>query len=632
MKVHNTNDDLVVDFDDSISQTSETKTFKDDVDASASAAPAARAETKRRRQSVAAAHGLPNGVTHHFFLSHKKIHSQHGKVPAEIARSLKDSLELMGFVGWFDVDNLKVISKDALARGVSECATMIVLLNDETADSEWCRFEWETAAALKIPIKVVVDLERGNKQELLKRCLADYPALTSHQWLEYIERYRRDCIMEMCDFLHAEAVDDGASSVADSEEAALLSRGGGGDDDDDDAERGGGGAPSSSKRDAASRVFDPAFERLMLVAGVPLQFDARTPKWAPRWVAVSVAIRVWLGACALAMTVYTEGPAYTDPAAHVAFATMLWEPLLVHALIRPVLNGTTFSDALRLTKNGTGQELRREVTETTRWAAKEIYKQLPPVIVIVPLAVGHLYLRSWYLAHARPWPRVFGATVGVSFCVLPVQIVFSGLTLWGLFFVVLVVARIPCEAAFDSLHPQIAQLGLRRFFKVNKTGRLIVKKADLVAFQEKFNQAVERYLRLTASLWKLQLGVLALHAPSFLMPLSLAVREVDVAALEWPHHLRFVLINVISLQAVATYLVIAPFVCCTLPMRRLQRAASRIVAEDPAHTLVLRECIFRDDLTFRIGGVVGVTNPVVVGISGALVLSYLPWLWVKNVF
>ena len=89
MKVHNTNDDLVVDFDDSISQTSETKTFKDDGDASASAAPAARAETKRRRQSVAAAHGLPNGVTHHFFLSHKKIHSQHGKVPAEIARSLK---------------------------------------------------------------------------------------------------------------------------------------------------------------------------------------------------------------------------------------------------------------------------------------------------------------------------------------------------------------------------------------------------------------------------------------------------------------------------------------------------------------------------------------------------------------
>ena len=34
-------------------------------------------------------------------------------------------------------------------------------------------------------------------------------------------------------------------------------------------------------------------------------------------------------------------------------------------------------------------------------------------------------------------------------------------------------------------------------------------------------------------------------------------------------------------------------------MQRLQHTASRIVADDPAHTAFLTQCIYRDDLTFR---------------------------------
>ena len=53
---------------------------------------------------------------------------------------------------------------------------MIVLINDESHLSDWCTFEWETARELEVPIRVVVDLERGNKAECLAHA-ASFPGL-----------------------------------------------------------------------------------------------------------------------------------------------------------------------------------------------------------------------------------------------------------------------------------------------------------------------------------------------------------------------------------------------------------------------------------------------------------------------
>ena len=53
---------------------------------------------------------LPPGVDYHFFLSHKKQHSVYGGVPAQIARNLHDSLELLDYNGWLDVDKLTKIT------------------------------------------------------------------------------------------------------------------------------------------------------------------------------------------------------------------------------------------------------------------------------------------------------------------------------------------------------------------------------------------------------------------------------------------------------------------------------------------------------------------------------------------
>ena len=64
---------------------------------------------------------LPEQRTHHCFLSHKKAHSQFGSVPGQVAKNIHDSLELLGFASWFDIDALKNISKTALRDGIRGC-------------------------------------------------------------------------------------------------------------------------------------------------------------------------------------------------------------------------------------------------------------------------------------------------------------------------------------------------------------------------------------------------------------------------------------------------------------------------------------------------------------------------------
>ena len=110
---------------------------------------------------------LPPEKSWHYFLSHKKQHSVFGGVPEQIARNFHDSLELLGYKGWFDVDNLKRIQQEDLRRAISQCCSLIIVLHDETMDSEWCAYEWQCAKELGVPCKVIVDMERASKAVLL---------------------------------------------------------------------------------------------------------------------------------------------------------------------------------------------------------------------------------------------------------------------------------------------------------------------------------------------------------------------------------------------------------------------------------------------------------------------------------
>jgi hypothetical protein len=102
-----------------------------------------------------------------YFLSHKKAHSRDGLVPRQIAKNLHDSLCLLGHSGWFDVDHLERITKEDLTAAIRQSASLIVLLNDETTDSDWCLHEWACAQQCNLPVKVIVDMERCSKKTAL---------------------------------------------------------------------------------------------------------------------------------------------------------------------------------------------------------------------------------------------------------------------------------------------------------------------------------------------------------------------------------------------------------------------------------------------------------------------------------
>ena len=172
-------------------------------------------------------HKTQHLVKYQYFLSHKKHHSVHGGVPGQIARNIHDNLTLMGYSGWFDVDNLELINEEELRVSIAECGSIIILFNDETCDSEWCRFEWRIAAELHLPFKVVVsavirtergwdesliclslpvrrqiDMERCSKKFALETLRNHAPAsVLAHQLSELTERHRRDCLVELGSFL-----------------------------------------------------------------------------------------------------------------------------------------------------------------------------------------------------------------------------------------------------------------------------------------------------------------------------------------------------------------------------------------------------------------------------------------------
>ena len=155
----------------------------------------------------------PGGSDYWYFLSHKKEHSQHGRVPALIAQSLHDSLHQLGYRGWFDVDDLAEISRERIESAIEKCACMIVLLNDETHRSEWCQLEWLAAAEHNLPVKVILDLERcGSKADALRSVSSAHPSLMLYQWSDYTDRHRRACLAELCD--HLETLDAQPASGA----------------------------------------------------------------------------------------------------------------------------------------------------------------------------------------------------------------------------------------------------------------------------------------------------------------------------------------------------------------------------------------------------------------------------------
>ncbi|CAE8700652.1 unnamed protein product, partial [Polarella glacialis] len=157
----------------------------------------------RRSNSLSAC--LPPEKKYHYFLSHKKEHSTLGRQPESLAMALHDAQISAGFVGFFDVDDLKTITPEQLGADVRSSCAMVVVLHDETCASSWCQFEWKAAELAGIPVLCVVDAQNVRRTTVLEQVKACSPHLMVHQWVSYIDAYRHDASVQITDWLHEHA-------------------------------------------------------------------------------------------------------------------------------------------------------------------------------------------------------------------------------------------------------------------------------------------------------------------------------------------------------------------------------------------------------------------------------------------
>lgn len=133
---------------------------------------------------------VERGKKYHYFVSHKKSHRTLGKQPEALAMAFHDVLKMKGYIGFFDVDDLKTISVEELTRSVMASCTVIIFLNDETTTSEWCRLEWKVAEENDIPVLCIFDSANCSKEKVLAQVAEVNGHLLKEQWLNYLDTWR----------------------------------------------------------------------------------------------------------------------------------------------------------------------------------------------------------------------------------------------------------------------------------------------------------------------------------------------------------------------------------------------------------------------------------------------------------
>lgn len=153
--------------------------------------------TERSSLALARTVPLPPGKKYHFFVSHKKKHSTQSNVSEMLGLLLHETLTERGLVGFFDVDDLQVISKQCIIQGVLDSCTLLIIVNDETCQSEWCRLEWETAREHGIPVKCIVNINVFDKDVVLAEVAAVNDHLLKYPWTEFTQRQRKQVANEL---------------------------------------------------------------------------------------------------------------------------------------------------------------------------------------------------------------------------------------------------------------------------------------------------------------------------------------------------------------------------------------------------------------------------------------------------
>ena len=369
---------------------------------------------------------------------------------------------------------------------------MIVLINDESHLSDWCTFEWETARELEVPIRVVVDLERGNKAECLAHA-ASFPGLLRFQWLELTPKMRREMLGEMLLFLNEYASANPTwalpSSLQELSEKnltrkrrlsfrdAVVAASAAAAEDDSSTAVSGEERRSQTHQFALGTLEDgtplwyPALNVLMLFVGIDLNplLHGRPGRL---WHAIVVSSRYFcLAVCITRAALFHSGPTYTDwlsVTALIAFHVhLLYAPKRLIATLRsPALTKVLASAQ----SNETSAELLDELFSASR--KLHYVGCLVTVLLLLAFFLGWLplYWNHFYLASgAGLGGKLFSIISGTLFTVGIITLIPLGVCIHILSALLMMLSTMTSEAAADSIHPSVAQLGLRRIVEQERS-------------------------------------------------------------------------------------------------------------------------------------------------------------------
>lgn len=545
---------------------------------------------------------LPPGKDFHYFLSHKKRHTLHGQVPAQIARNIHDSLELLGYKGWFDADRLSKISQEELRLAIGKCAAMVVVLHDETHLSEWCDYEWKQAAAAELPVKVVIDMERCSKQQALQAIGAAHPNLMAYQWSELTERHRRECLSELCSFFEEGAVAKAGNTVEEDICRTSLRIGANG-----------------------MQVTHDIFEALLLFGGVP----CHTPSlfWSRAWVFFVLYGRAVCLAMCIIRLIYAHGPSFTDHQS--CLAVVMLHAYVFYSPYR--LNRALRSEAIRkmsaMLEGGTAADLSDRLHRHTRWVAIGIFAIVAVAATVAYVAYLPLFFHPAYIGpQSRPWDRAFGWVSGLVFIFLIPSIFASFLASFAVMYLLLSLGTAQIEVAIDQIHPTVAELGIHRYSAIAHAETLSLTNASLSKFRLCWNIGVKHFQVIRCEIAPAQaLGLLSAIV-GLTTPLGLFLHGfVFDKSVHWAHVVRLFALWFLAgaLQALGIFL---PALYSTEAMRNLRRAVLHLGPDSPLHCLFITQVCYSSPLTCYVAWVLPATRSTVLLLALLIGASFVPAL------
>eukprot|EP00927_Polykrikos_kofoidii_P076668 TRINITY_DN7372_c0_g1_i1.p1 TRINITY_DN7372_c0_g1~~TRINITY_DN7372_c0_g1_i1.p1 ORF type:complete len:753 (+),score=70.30 TRINITY_DN7372_c0_g1_i1:208-2259(+) len=374
---------------------------------------------------------LPRGKIFHYFLSHKKHHSRMADASEHVARSLHDALEAAGYIGFFDIDDLDMIDRDSIEEGVKRSCVMLVVISDETAESEWCRFEWEIAQANDVEIKCIVDLQRFNKKEVISSVIA-YPMLLKHQWTDYSDRMRRSCFVEIDRWVQKRI----------------------------------GNISGRMTQYSQAHVHDtihPLFQHLLLVAGMPLRRELPSGlSIVTTWVWISRVLTLVCSGLCMARLLVAEGPAHMDSVS--TSYVFLIHVVVIHScwMSHFKLSRSILDMLLLYGQSEASVSLMRRLHRHTFVAAALGLVGAFIVAIFVNRVYLPLFLDSFY-TRSQSYLAIFGWPQALMYAIVAPVTLTQAVAYLAILYVATELSVGALHVSFDDLDSNIAFMGIKEF-------------------------------------------------------------------------------------------------------------------------------------------------------------------------